>query len=61
VIAFNEVCNAIQNGVIEAGENEAASFEKFSFYEVAQCYPDGACYYDPSALLFRQDVQGSAD
>ncbi len=29
VIAINEVYNAIQNGVIEAGENEAASFEQF--------------------------------
>jgi TRAP-type transport system periplasmic protein len=35
VIAINEVYNAIQNGVINAGENEAASFEQFKFYEVA--------------------------
>jgi tripartite ATP-independent transporter DctP family solute receptor len=35
VIAINEVYNAIQNGVIDAGENEAASFAQFRFYEVA--------------------------
>ena len=27
VIAYNEVYNAIQNGVIDAGENEAAGVE----------------------------------
>ena len=35
VIAYNEVYNAIQNGVIEAGENEAAGVEQMKFYEVA--------------------------
>ena len=34
VIAYNEVYNAIQNGVIEAGENEAAGVEQMRFYEV---------------------------
>ncbi len=34
VIAYNEVYNAIQNGVIEAGENEAAGIEAMKFYEV---------------------------
>lgn len=34
VIAYNEVYNAIQNGVIEAGENEAAGVEAMKFYEV---------------------------
>jgi tripartite ATP-independent transporter DctP family solute receptor len=34
VIAYNEVYNAIQNGVIEAGENEAAGVEQMKFYEV---------------------------
>lgn len=29
VIAINEVYNAIQNGVISAGENEAGSFELY--------------------------------
>ena len=35
VIAYNEVYNAIQNGVIGAGENEAAGVEAMKFYEVA--------------------------
>ena len=35
VIAYNEVYNAIQNGVISAGENEAAGVEAMKFYEVA--------------------------
>jgi tripartite ATP-independent transporter DctP family solute receptor len=34
VIAYNEVYNAIQNGVINAGENEAAGVESMKFYEV---------------------------
>jgi TRAP-type C4-dicarboxylate transport system substrate-binding protein len=34
VIAYNEVYNAIQNKVIEAGENEAAGVEAMKFYEV---------------------------
>ena len=35
VIAYNEIYNAIQNGVIAAGENEAAGVEQMKFYEVA--------------------------
>jgi tripartite ATP-independent transporter DctP family solute receptor len=35
VIAYNEIYNAIQNGVISAGENEAAGVEAMKFYEVA--------------------------
>ena len=35
VIAYNEIYNAIQNGVIDAGENEAAGIEQMRFYEVA--------------------------
>jgi TRAP-type transport system periplasmic protein len=35
VIAYNEVYNAIQNKVIEAGENEAAGVEAVKFFEVA--------------------------
>lgn len=35
VIAYDEVCNAIRKGVIEAGENEAAGVEPMKFYEVA--------------------------
>ena len=34
VIAYNEIYNAIQNGVIAAGENEAAGIEQMRFYEV---------------------------
>src|SRR5260221_496468 len=34
VIAYNEIYNAIQNGVIAAGENEAAGVESMKFYEV---------------------------
>jgi TRAP-type C4-dicarboxylate transport system substrate-binding protein len=33
-IAYNEVYNAIQNGVIQAGENEAAGVEQMKFFEV---------------------------
>jgi tripartite ATP-independent transporter DctP family solute receptor len=35
VIAYNEIYNAIQNKVIEAGENEAAGIEAMKFHEVA--------------------------
>ena len=35
VIAYDEVYNAIQNGVIQAGENEAAGVEAMKFFEVA--------------------------
>lgn len=34
VIAYNEIYNAIQNNVIEAGENEAAGVEQMKFFEV---------------------------
>ena len=34
VIAYDEIYNAIQNGVISAGENEAAGVETMKFYEV---------------------------
>jgi TRAP-type transport system periplasmic protein len=34
VIAYNEVYNAIQNSVIQAGENESAGVEAMKFYEV---------------------------
>jgi TRAP-type C4-dicarboxylate transport system substrate-binding protein len=34
VIAYNEIYNGIQTGVIEAGENEAAGVEQMKFYEV---------------------------
>jgi TRAP-type C4-dicarboxylate transport system substrate-binding protein len=35
VIAYNEVYNAIQSGVIQGAENEAAGIEQMKFYEVA--------------------------
>jgi TRAP-type C4-dicarboxylate transport system substrate-binding protein len=35
VIAYSEIYNAIQNGVISAGENEAAGVEQMKFNEVA--------------------------
>ena len=34
VIAYSEIYNAIQNGVINAGENEAAGVESMKFFEV---------------------------
>ena len=34
VIAYNEIYNAIQNDVIDAGENEAAGVEQMRFFEV---------------------------
>lgn len=34
VIAYNEVYNAIQTGVIEAAENEATGIDQMKFYEV---------------------------
>src|SRR5207244_11469852 len=34
VIAYDEIYNAIQNGVIQAGENEAAGVEAMKLYEV---------------------------
>jgi len=34
VIAYSEIYNAIQNGVIQAGENEAAGVEAMKFFEV---------------------------
>ena len=34
VIAYSEVYNAIQNGVIDAAENEAAGIQQMKFYEV---------------------------
>ena len=34
VIAYNEIYNGIQTGVIQAGDNEAAGVEQMKFYEV---------------------------
>src|SRR3977135_3436783 len=34
VIPYNEIYNAIQNGVVSAGDNEAAGVEQMKFYEV---------------------------
>ena len=58
VIAYNEVYNAIQNGVIAAGENEAAGVEAMKFYEVApQPVDDAARDHHPAAVLLDQDLQ----
>lgn len=35
VIAYSEIYNGIQTGVIQAGDNEAAGVEQMKFYEVA--------------------------
>ena len=54
VIAYNEVYNAIQNGVIEAGENEAAGVEQMKFYEVgAEPGDDPARHHHPADLLLQ--------
>lgn len=34
VIAYNEIYNAVQTGVIDAAENEASSIKQMKFYEV---------------------------
>jgi TRAP-type C4-dicarboxylate transport system substrate-binding protein len=34
VIAYSEIYNGIQTGVIESGENEAAGVQQMKFYEV---------------------------
>lgn len=34
VIAYNEIYNAVQTGVIDAAENEAAGLQQMKFYEV---------------------------
>ena len=61
VIAYNEVYNAIQNGVISAGENEAAGVEAMKFFEVApNLIMTAARDHDPADLLFRQDLQEPA-
>ena len=58
VIAYNEIYNAIQNGVISAGENEAAGVEPMKFYEVApQPLDDAARDHHPADLLLGQDLQ----
>ena len=54
VIAYNEVYNAIQNGVINAGENEAAGVEAMKFYEVGAEPPDDrARDHHPAACASR--------
>ena len=61
VIAYNEVYNAIQNGVIAAGENEAAGVEAMKFFEVApEPQHDAARHHHPADLLLGQDLQETA-
>ncbi len=51
VIAYDEVYNAIQTGVIEAAENEAAGIEQMKFYEVGPyVVADPACDHRAPAL-----------
>ena len=58
VIAYNEIYNAIQNGVIAAGENEAAGVEQMKFFEVGpESLDDRARDHHPADLLLRQDLQ----
>ena len=61
VIAYNEIYNAIQNGVIAAGENEAAGVEQMKFYEVGpNLKMTAARDHDPAAVLLGQDLQEAA-
>ena len=61
VIAYNEIYNAIQNGVIAAGENEAAGVEAMKFYEVAPHLDlTQHAIIDPADLLLGEDVQDAA-
>ena len=65
VIAYNEIYNAIQNNVIEAGENEAAGVEQMRFFEVApNLAHDAARHHHPADLLlgqtFKRLPRGSA-
>ena len=61
VIAYNEVYNAIQNGVINAGENEAAGVESMKFFEVGpNLLDDRARDHHPAAVLLGQDLQAPA-
>ena len=61
VIAYNEVYNAIQNNVINAGENEAAGVEQMKFYEVApEPRDDPARDHDPAAVLLQGDLRPPA-
>ena len=61
VIAYNEVYNAIQNGVINAGENEAAGVEAMKFFEVGpNLIMTAARDHHPADLLLGQDVQEAA-
>ena len=54
VIAYDEIYNAIQNRVIQAGENEAAGVETMKFYEGRpQPQHDAARYHDSADLLLR--------
>ena len=60
VIAYNEVYNAIQNGVIAAGENEAAGVEQMKFYGRDQPQHDPSDHH-PAAVLLHQDLQQAAE
>ena len=62
VIAYNEIYNAIQNGVIAAGENEAAGVEAMKFYEVAPHLSlTQHAVVDPADLLLGEDAEDTAE
>ena len=54
VIAYSEVYSAIQTGVIDAAENEAAGIEQMKFYEVGPEISLDAARYHGSPLGLRQ-------
>ncbi|MCZ7599924.1 MAG: hypothetical protein M5U09_22325 [Gammaproteobacteria bacterium] len=56
VIAYNEVYNGIQTGVIAAAENEAAGIEQMKFLRGRpECRAGQACDHGASAFHFQQD------
>ena len=61
VIAYNEIYNAIQNGVIQAAENEALGVEQMKFYEVGPNISLTQHAITIRPICFeRQDVQPAA-
>jgi TRAP-type C4-dicarboxylate transport system substrate-binding protein len=61
VIAYDEIYNAIQNGVINAGRERGRGRRGDEVLRGrAESDHDAARDHDPAALLFRQDVQAPA-
>ena len=62
MIADNEIDNAIQNGVIAAGENKAAGVEAMKFYEVGHAsQSDTGRGVDPPDLFFGENAEDAAE